>query len=119
MADMDKRILEVEKEVRKLPATEIELIGIERKFNLNNDIYTYLLEKRAEAGIAQASNIPNNKILDIARVDNAAKVSPKNSMNYMIALVIGLAIPLVIILMFDYFNNKIIDKCSYYGIHWA
>ncbi|MBA7587781.1 hypothetical protein ES708_29822 [subsurface metagenome] len=28
----------------------------------------------------------------------------------MIALVIGLAIPLVIILLFDYFNNKIIDK---------
>ena len=110
MADMDKRIVEVEKEARKLPATERELIGIERKFNLNNDIYTYLLEKRAESGIAQASNIPNNKILDIARVDNAAKVSPKNSMNYMIALVIGLAIPLVIILMFDYFNNKIIDK---------
>lgn len=110
MDDVERRINKVDIEIRKLPATERKLIRIERNFNLNNDIYTYLLEKRAEAGIAQASNIPNNKILDIARVNNATKVSPKNSMNYMIALVIGLAIPLVIILLFDYFNNKIIDK---------
>ncbi|MQY79717.1 MAG: tyrosine protein kinase, partial [Bacteroidetes bacterium] len=110
LKDVNQRIAEVKAEVQKLPVTERELIGIQRMFNLNDDLYTYLLEKRAEAGIARASNISDNKILDIARGENAGKVTPKNSLNYMIALILGVVIPILIILLIDFFNNRIIDK---------
>ena len=108
--EIERKIDETEKQLKTLPGTERQLIQITRMFNLNNEIYNYLLEKRAEAGIARASNIPDNKILDEARAINAAKVSPKNSLNYMVALVLGLMIPVVIILLLDFFNNKIVDK---------
>jgi hypothetical protein len=57
--------------IQKLPVTEKQMLNIQRKFELNDNIYTYLLEKRAEAGIAKASNIPDNKIIDRALVQNA------------------------------------------------
>lgn len=108
--EIEKHIKQTEKDLRSLPATERQLIQIQRMFNLNNEIYNYLLEKRAEAGIARASNIADNRILDYAMPENAAKVSPKNSLNYMVALVLGLMFPVIVILLLDFFNNKIVDK---------
>ncbi|HEX2921972.1 MAG TPA: hypothetical protein VHO50_12490, partial [Bacteroidales bacterium] len=49
----NSKISDIERQIRKLPTTERNLIGIQRKFDLNNTVYTYLLEKRAEAGIAK------------------------------------------------------------------
>ncbi|OFX21439.1 MAG: hypothetical protein A2033_13020 [Bacteroidetes bacterium GWA2_31_9] len=108
--DVDKRMSKIDIEMSKLPVTQRELINVQRKFNLSDNIYNYLLEKRAEAGIAQASNIPDNRIIDIARPENAVQISPKKSLNYMIALVIGLLIPLIIIIIIDFLNNKIVER---------
>lgn len=108
--DIESRIKKIESEIQKLPVTERQLLNVQRKFNLSDNIYTYLLQKRAEAGIAQASNIPDNKILDEARGDNAVIISPKKSLNYLIALIIGFIIPLVIIILLDFFNNKINER---------
>jgi tyrosine-protein kinase Etk/Wzc len=110
LKDYDKRISLSDSEIKKLPVTEQQLIKIQRKFELSDNIYTYLLEKRAEAGIAQASNIPDNKVLDMARSQNAVQVAPKKSLNYMIALIIGILMPLVVIIILDFFNNKISDR---------
>ncbi len=108
--DVNKRIQKVEKEIQKLPVTERQLINIQRKFNLSDNLYTFLLEKRAEAGIAKASNIADNRIIDLARVDNVALVSPKRSLNYIIALILGLIVPLLFIVLKDFFNNSIVEK---------
>ncbi|HDR89854.1 MAG TPA: polysaccharide biosynthesis tyrosine autokinase [Bacteroidetes bacterium] len=110
MKDIDRRMAEVEKDIQQLPVTERALIGIERKFQVNDEIYTYMLQKRMEAGIAKASNLPDNRMLDQARAENAARVKPKTSMNYMIALILGFVVPVVIILLIDFFNNRIVDR---------
>ena len=110
-------------ELQKLPITERQLINIRRDFDLNNNIFTFLLQKRAEAGIAKASNIPDNKILDDARFENATQISPKRSKNYMTSLFLGSLIPLIIIFMTEYFNTKFTDlkelerlrKCNIIG----
>jgi tyrosine-protein kinase Etk/Wzc len=93
MADVDRRIAEVEKEVLRLPLNERKLLGIERRFNLNDKLYTYLMEKRAEAAISRAANISDNRIIDYARPDQARLVTPKRSRNYMLSLVLGFHFP--------------------------
>lgn len=108
--DSDHRISLVEAELNKLPGTERRLINIQRKFDLNNTVYNYLLEKKAEAGIARASTVSDNRIIDYAEPFNSAMISPKSRQNYMMALVLGLLIPAILILLIDYLNNKIIDK---------
>ncbi len=108
--DSDIRISTVESEINKLPGTERRLINIQRKFDLNNTVYTYLLEKKAEAGIARASTVSDNRIIDHAKSFNSAIISPKTRQNYVMALAFGLLMPIILILLIDFFNNKIIDK---------
>jgi len=108
--EVDKRIADVESEVAKLPNTEKQLINIQRKYKLNDQIYTYLLTKRAESGIAKASNVPDNKIIDNCEVQNAIQVSPKTTLNFTIAILIGILIPLIIIIVVDFFNDRILDR---------
>lgn len=107
--ELKGKLSQIESEMRKLPVNERLLIGFERDFGLIDKMYTYLQEKRAEAAIAQASNIADNKILDYALAQNSKMLKPKKSVNYMIGLMVGLAIPFIIILLLDFFNDKIVD----------
>jgi len=108
--DMESRIAKVDLEFQKLPVTEKQYINIQRKYTLSDNIYTFLLEKRADAGIAKASNIADNKVLDQARIDNISKITPKTTTNYLIALVLGFMLPILFILIIDFFNDKIVEK---------
>ena len=108
--EADHRISLVEAELNRLPGTERRLINIQRKFDLNNTVYNYLLEKKAEAGIARASTVSDNRIIDYAQTFNSSRISPKPRRNYSLALIFGLMIPAILILLIDYLNNKVIDK---------
>jgi capsular exopolysaccharide synthesis family protein len=110
VTNVNQRIAAVEKELSRLPGTERRLITIQRKFDLNNSVYTYLLERRAEAGIAKASQITDNRIIDRAMAQNTVKVKPKEMKNYLTALLLGLLIPMGLIVIFDLMNNKIIGR---------
>ncbi len=110
MKDVDSRITEVNRQLGRLPGTERRLIGIQRDFDLNSTVYNFLLEKRAEAGIAKASNISENKVIDEAEPYNAARIKPRARQNYMFALIFGLLLPAIAIIIIDLLNNKIIDK---------
>lgn len=108
LVEINGRIRAAETEVNRLPATERNLLGIQRQFSINENIYVYLLEKRAEAEITRASNSPTNAILDVGR-SGSIPVAPKRSLNYLIGLILGLAIPIGVITVRDFFNNRIQD----------
>ena len=108
--NVNERIAVVERELGRLPGTERRLIGIQRKFDLNNSVYTYLLERRAESGIAKASQITDNRVIDNAIVQNSSRVRPKEMKNYLTALLLGLLVPMALIVIFDLLNNKIIGR---------
>lgn len=110
ISDIDNRLRLVSEEIKRLPVTERQFINIQRTFDINNTIYTYLLEKRAEAGIAKASNVPDNRIIDQAKISDASMVLPKKKQNYTIGFAFGLMIPLFLIFLLDLLNNKIIDR---------
>jgi tyrosine-protein kinase Etk/Wzc len=110
LQEMDSRISDIEAEISKLPGSQRELLIIERKFKLNDAIYTYLLTKRSEVQISKASNLPSNEVLDRATSDDYVKVSPTPRMNYMVALMLGLFIPALLIYLKDFFRNKISTK---------
>lgn len=89
--EMNKRVNRAKGEISNIPKTQRQLGGIERKFNLNEGIYNYLLEKRAEAKISQASNLPDNVIIEPAAFEGA--ISPNGRKNYMFAFALGLMLP--------------------------
>ncbi|MFC2097376.1 polysaccharide biosynthesis tyrosine autokinase [Bacteroidota bacterium] len=108
--DVETRLSEIDTEIRKLPGTEREMIKFQRDFTLASEVFVYLQQRRAEAGIIQASNVADNLKLDEARVDSAEMVSPKTRINYIIAVLLGLSIPFLIIVLKDYFNTKIVER---------
>lgn len=107
--EINKRIANQEAQLRMLPVTERELVNMERKYSINEKFYTYLMEKRIEAGIAKASNVSDNKVIDQAMPEMAVVVKPKRSINYAVGFLVGLMVPVLLILLFDQLNNSIQD----------
>ncbi len=110
IADADIRMADVEKEIMKLPSTERQMINIQRKYDLNNTVYTFLLEKRAEAGIARASNVPDNRIIDNAGSYSTSRIRPKTRNNLMIAFILGLLIPFIGIILIILITKKLLIR---------
>ncbi len=105
--ELNYRSNKLSREISKLPKTELNMVGIQRKFNLNDVIYTFLLQKRSEAAITLASNYPDYEILEPARKITSETKSPKKGLNYLLSLFLGLMIPTIYIFIKDFFNEKI------------
>ena len=110
ITESNRKVLVIKAELDSLPTTERQFIGIQRAFDINNTVYTYLLEKRAESGIAKASNIPDNRIIDKASQYSSLQIKPKNRSNYLLAFILALILPMAGISLIDYFNDKVLDK---------
>ncbi len=103
-------IIKVNKDIKRLPVSERRIINIERKFNINDAMYTLLLTRRMEAAITQASNKADTKILDKARPELASKKTPDTGGNKKKGILFGLLIPILIVILLEFLNNKIEDK---------
>jgi capsular exopolysaccharide synthesis family protein len=108
--EMNKRIERTKGEISRLPVTQRKLGSIERKYRLNDAIYNYLLEKRAEAKITQASNLPDNIIIEPAKMVGLKPVLPNKGINYLLAFFVGLFFPIGYILIKNVFKGKIGDQ---------
>jgi tyrosine-protein kinase Etk/Wzc len=69
-----------------MPKTEMNMVSIQRKYTMADANYTYLLQKRSEAAITFASNLPDYEILEPARAITSQIVAPKTMFNYMVSL---------------------------------
>lgn len=105
-ADFEKRLSEVNKEIEELPKKELEMISIERKYKMDDNYYTFFLQKRAESEILKASNTPDNNILDRARRISVTN-SDKQSKTTLMFLLFGLLIPTVIVILIELLNPAI------------
>jgi tyrosine-protein kinase Etk/Wzc len=104
---IQERLRLVNIEIVKLPGTERKLVGIERKFKLNDQIYTFLLEKRAEAQIAKASNIPDYEIIEAPKLTSSLPIFPNKTLSYAVAMVIALLLPFIFAKTKDLLNENI------------
>lgn len=91
----------------RLPKAQSELYNLEKNFLLLDNIYTFLLKKRSDVLITKASNTPDNEVIDKARKESVEKIFPKNILNYIIALLIALLLPVGYVLGRDYFDDKV------------
>jgi capsular exopolysaccharide synthesis family protein len=96
-------------ELSQLPKTEQNLIGIKRNFDLNNELYTFLLQRRAEAEITKASNIPDAQILDPVDKDIAILLGPILLLNVAIGFFSGVFIALSVVVLKEVFSEKLKD----------
>ncbi len=91
-----------------LPENERLFLDIERDYKLNDAIYTFLLQKQSETQITKASNTPDNEIIDEASI--VGVVSPNKTKNNRQALFLAFLLPVGIVVLKEYLNNKIRDR---------
>jgi tyrosine-protein kinase Etk/Wzc len=104
--DFNKRLSVVNKEIEELPKKELEMISIERKYKMDDNYYTFFLQKRAESEILKASNTPDNNILDKARIITTTNTG-KRSKTILVFLLFGILIPTIIVVIIELLNNTI------------
>ncbi len=104
--DLKDRYSDVEREIQNLPTKELQMVAIERNYRIDDNYYTFFLQKRAESEIQKASNTPDNTILDKARTTAVVNASAKRKTT-MTYLLIGLLIPFVLIVLSELLNNKV------------
>lgn len=111
-AEIEKRSMEtrystIQQRLQQLPEAERKLVSMQRDFNLNNELYTYMLQKKAEASISLASHIPQVQIIDPAMVESSEQIGPSLPKNILAGFGLGFFIPFIIILITDAFNTKL------------
>ncbi len=104
---VNAKIGEAESTVKRLPEEQQELLKIKRKYDLNDNIYTEFLQKRNEAEIVKASNLSDIHFIDPAKDIGGSLIGPKTSVNYILALFLGLLVPLLFIFGLFFINNSI------------
>jgi capsular exopolysaccharide synthesis family protein len=102
---LDEQMRSMQSEAQGLPIKERQLLGFERRFNLNNTLYTFLLQRRAESQIQSASNTPDNELVDAAKA--FGPISPIPQLVLVIAFAFALGMPTLVILLKEIINNKI------------
>lgn len=108
--NLNKRIAQVEGSLSGIPEKDRIWVDIQRKLNLNNHLYNFLLERRAEAGITKASAKPDHAVVERASWLNVSQIAPNASSIYTIALLLGIVFPLGIIILVEFMNDKIRSK---------
>ena len=92
-------------QVEETPQQERMLTQIGRQQEVKSGLYLMLLQKREENSISLAATADKGRLIDDPQLNG--KVSPNSTYIMLIALVIGLAIPVFIILIIQFFRYKI------------
>jgi capsular exopolysaccharide synthesis family protein len=93
-------------QVSRIPELEARLLEFQRKFELSENLYLFLLQRREEASISYESTLPDTRIINYANT-NLIPVSPKRNLIFLASVLLGLLVPFVILYILKLFDTKI------------
>ena len=108
-ADLERQAGKYAGRITSAPGQERQLVSISRQQEIKAGLYLILLQKREENAITLASTANNARIVDEAQAE-LFPVSPKGKLIYLIAFVLGIAIPVGIIYIIELLRYKIEDR---------
>ena len=92
--------------VSKIPKLEAALLGFERKFQIAEKLYLFLLQRREEASISYEATLPNTRVINGAYTD-FIPVAPKKQIIFLGAVLLGVLIPFGILFLLKSIDTKI------------
>ena len=105
--DLNKRIDIKKSSLRSIPLEERGLRDIERTQKTMETTYTSLLKNKTETQIRMEAVTSNIRVINPAEYYKKDPVIPNKRNVYLIAISIGIFIPLLVLLIIDLLNSKI------------
>lgn len=106
--DAESRLNKLQAQKRSMPTHEREYIQVLRNKELKEELYLFLYKKREENALTLASTVTPAKVVNAPQM-NPTPVSPRLKLIALACLVLGVAFPLVVMIMYDVLNNRISD----------
>jgi len=95
--------------VKALPPQIKQLNEFEAQLTSKMGIYQYLMEKKLETTISQASTLSNSKVIEKS-VAGSQPVKPNRRSVQLLAILAGIGIPALIIFMMEVVNDKVTTR---------
>lgn len=93
-----------ESRIQKVPSIERDLLEINRQQAIKQGLYSSLLQKREESALSLAANVSVSRIIDSPMAWDEP-VKPKKQLIYLLALLLGLGLPIALIQVKDMLTN--------------
>ena len=108
-ADIQRQTSKYESRISAAPEKEKEFMTISRQQEIKATLYTMLLQKREENAITLAATANNGRIIEQAQ-PSLNPVSPKSSKIALVALILGLGLPVGFVYLRDLLKYKIENR---------
>lgn len=95
--------------VANIPTQQRQMISIERQQRIKEELYLYLLNKREENALSQATTETDARVLDPAGGGDMP-ISPNGRTLIMAGIMKGIALPTVILLLLLFFDTRIRNR---------
>jgi capsular exopolysaccharide synthesis family protein len=105
---LNKQISDAEKQIGYLPLAQRQYLSIQRNFSLLENLYIYLMQKKSEAEISKASATTDIEVVNQPMAGGT--IYPKPTQSYTLAVLLGLAMPLLVFFAMEYLNVRIQSK---------
>lgn len=104
---INAKLAESEFKAKDLPYEEIEFVEANRGFELNSTMYSTLINQLNTTDLSLASIVSDITIIDPAKNQGQGSIYPNPNRNYLIALGIGLLIPLIYVVIKELLDFKV------------
>ena len=119
----DEFKFEAQSRVSDIPLQESELRAYTRNYQLAENLYLFLLQKKEEASISYISALPNLKVIDYA-YSSLFPISPRKNIIYLAAFLLAFLLPFAVLYLLKLLDSKVhtrdqieknISKASFLG----
>ena len=104
--DLNKIITKYNDSLSSLPLQEKELAELSRPLKVNETIYEFLLQKKAETAILKSSTLAKARILDKPR-DQYMPIKPKRAFIVLVGLILGFIVGIALAFFREFLTNTI------------
>jgi len=111
LANVEQQARLYSSKITSIPRQEREFMEIQRQQAVKAELYLFLLQKKEENALSMILVIPKAKVIDRPR-STSGPVAPRRNIIFVIALLLGLGLPVMIIVLREYFKFYIENKAE-------
>lgn len=107
--NLEKELRKADTEMMEVPTTELAFLNLQRTYDINEKVFSYLSEKKLEAEIARSAILPGVSVVNLAPLSYKV-VEPQSARVYSTAGLIGLILSIGLVVLVRIINPYIYDK---------